>query len=61
VKNNPGKSMSLNDMKGIEVEALTRLGIPPGVASDYVSRAMNQIVALGITKPVNIPWGGKNP
>ncbi len=60
VKNNPDKTLTIEDMKKIEIESMTRLGVPEDYATNAVNKEYERLKQLGITTPNNIPWNGAN-
>lgn len=57
---NPGKKLTTDAMKKIEIEAMIKAGVPADYASNAVNKEYERLKQLGITIPNNIPWAGKN-
>ena len=60
-KANPGKSMSVEDMAKIEVQAMKNAGIPEDVAKGWVKKGVEDLKRQGTSEIKNIPWNGVNP
>ena len=53
-----GKKLTLEDMRDIEIKAMTNAGVPASYAERAVNEAYYQLKKSGI-EPVNIPWNKK--
>ena len=60
-KENPGVRMTLDDMEGVEFEALVKNSCPGDVAREYLRQGKEDLVKKGFTNPSWIPWVGPNP
>ncbi len=58
---NPTKTMSLDYMVKIEIQAMKEAGIPEDVATGWVVKALEDLKSQGVKKLVNRPWGSVNP
>ena len=56
VKNNPGATLTLNDMRTIEIESMVNVGVTKSYATQAVDAAIAELISLGITAPTRIPW-----
>ena len=52
-----GKTLTLEEMKKIEIEAMVQSGVPKEYATSTVNAAIQQLKDSGITAPTKIPWG----
>ncbi|MEY8357222.1 hypothetical protein AALB39_28310 [Lachnospiraceae bacterium 54-53] len=51
-----GQPLTMDAMKQIEIQAMTNAGVPINYATNAVDKAIADLLKLGITKPVRIPW-----
>jgi len=53
---NTGKTLTMDAMKEIEIQALVNAGVPTDYATNAVNKAVSELLGAGITSPVKIPW-----
>ncbi|WP_042248914.1 hypothetical protein [Jejuia pallidilutea] len=58
---NPHKTMTINDMARIELDAMVQTGIPEDVARGWIVKALEDLKNQGVSAIINIPWNGVNP
>ena len=51
-----GKTLTMEDMRTIEIKALTKSGVPEDYATNAVDMAIQDLLNKRITQPINIPW-----
>jgi hypothetical protein len=59
-KANPNSKLTIDDMVGIEIKAMTNAGIPEDIATGWVVKALEDLKIQGVMEIKNIPWGGLN-
>jgi len=52
-----GKTLTMSEMRTIEIQAMTNSGVPVDYATNAVDKAIQQLQQMGITAPSKIPWG----
>ena len=52
-----GETLTMNEMRTIEIQAMTNSGVPVDYATNAVDKAIQQLQQNGITAPSKIPWG----
>ena len=50
------KTLTMEAMRKIEIEAMTNAGVPLDYATNAVDKAIKQLLDWGVTQPVKIPW-----
>ena len=58
---NPTRTMTLDDMQKIEIQAMKQAGIPEDIATGWMVKALEDLKRQGTEKLANIPWNGVNP